>query len=77
MGFKVSFEREFNLRRWQEIAVHYWTSLRIIIRAGLRDAKTRISLRRIDTIMRLSELKTKAKSVRNNQELELSDGVKS
>ena len=37
MGFKVSFERELNLRRWQEIAVHYWTSFTIIIRAGLSD----------------------------------------
>jgi len=31
------FMHEPNLRRWQEIAVQYWTLLRIIIRAGLSD----------------------------------------
>jgi hypothetical protein len=36
-------------------------------------ARRQDETRRIDTMMRLSELKTKAKSVRKNQELELSE----
>ena len=31
--------RELNLRRWEEIAVQYWTMLRIIIHVGLSDAR--------------------------------------
>ena len=48
--------REPNLRRWEEIAVQYWTMLRIIIHVGLSDARTRISLRRFDTICDLPPL---------------------
>jgi hypothetical protein len=29
--------RQPNLRRWWEIAVQYWTMLKIIIRVGLSD----------------------------------------
>jgi hypothetical protein len=39
-------------------------------------ARRQDETRRIDTMMRLSELKTKAKSVRKNQELELSERSK-